>query len=444
MLFLLRQYGCCRATVMLLALVSASTIPQRSTAATDMILSEVMQAALIRNQDLEAARSQVNAAMGRLKQAGRWPNTRLDLSNQSNKVLSTGGEFTRSIGFSQNFPIAGRINRSMDVARVDVASALTEVNEAERTLLADVARAYYDIVAIDQQISLREKLITIDKALVRASAARQKMGEVSEIDVNTASLELERLRQQQTVLAGKRAAVLKTLAGLSGFGVEEGLAVNTTLPAIVPPPPVEELRRQALSQRPDLRLLSLAANRARGEQLLAKASAWEDWTVSLGIERDKLVITGLPRQSTDTALLLRLSVPIPILNRNRGAQSAAAADAMTAHYKRSALQMRIENEVTGRHAQVMRLLDALTAYRDRTLPLSRRTAELARQAYRMGQLSIADVVQAQRQEIDLNASYIDTLAMYLQARADLKTATAGWTTLMTHPVDTSTDQTGGR
>jgi outer membrane protein, heavy metal efflux system len=444
MLFLLRRYGCGRATVMLLALVSASTIPQQSTAATGMILSEVMHEALIRNQDLEAARSQVNAAMGRLKQAGRWPNTRLDLSNQSNKVLSTGGEFTRSIGFSQNFPIAGRINRAMDVARVDVASALTEVNEAERTLLADVARAYYDIVAIDQQIALREKLVAIDQALVSASAARQKMGEVSEIDVNTASLELERLRQQQTVLSGKRAAVLKTLAGLSGFGVDEGLAVDTTLPAIVPPPPVQELRRQALSQRPDLRLLSLASNRARAEQSLAKASAWEDWTVSLGVERDKLVITGLPRQSTDTALLLRLSVPIPVLNRNRGAQSAAAADAMTAHYKRSALQMRIENEVTGRYAQVMRLLDALTAYRDRTLPLSSRTAELARKAYSMGQLSIADVVQAQRQEIDLNSSYADTLALYLQARADLKTATAGWTALMTHPVDTSADQTGGR
>lgn len=447
MLSLENPYGHGRAKMMMLALLvvaGVATAPLRSTAAAGLKLDDVMREALVRNQDLMAARSQVAAAMARLKQAGRWPNTRLELSNETDKLFANEGEYSRSIGFTQDFPIAGRIGRTLDVARVDVARALTEVNESERRLLADVAKAFYTVVALDQQIALREKLIVIDQLLVTASVDRQKAGEVSEIDVNTATLELERLRQERTVLLGERAVVLKTLSGLSGFGANYELMIDTTLPKITPLPPLAELTGQALNQRPDLRLLALAADRALAEQELARASAWEDWSVSLDLQRDRTAITGAPIQSGDTLLGLRLTVPMPFFNRNRGAQAAAAADAMTAQQQLAALRLRIENDVAGRYAQVTRLLGALTSYRERTLPLSRRNAELARDAYSLGQLPITAVVQAQRQENDLNTSYAATLALYLQARAALNTATAAWLALMTHPVVTAAVQPGER
>jgi cobalt-zinc-cadmium efflux system outer membrane protein len=417
-----------------LFLAGVVTLWGHPVAAAGYNLNEIMHQALIRNHDLKAARAQVNAALGRLKQSGLWPNPRLELSNESDRVFANQGAFTRSVGLTQDFPIAGRIGRAQDVSRVDVARALAEVNEAERTLLAEVAKSFYEIVVLDQKIALRDRLINVEASLVATSTNRQKAGEVSELDVNAATLELQRLHQERIVLTGQRAAALRTLAGLVGLPSNAALAVNTALPPFIRLPPVAQLVDQALRRRPDLRLLVLAENRALAEQLLAKASAWEDWSVSLGVRQDKLFIEGAPPQQADSATMMKLTIPLPLFNRNQGTQAAAEADREAAREKFAALQVRIENEVSGKFEQVKRLLEAIRAYNEQTLPLSRRDAELARDAYGKGQLSISEVVQAGRREIDLNTSYADTLALYLRAIAELNAASVAQARFETQPV----------
>ncbi len=409
-----------------------------------LTLERAMLEALVRNQDLRAARSAVDAARGRLEQAGLWPNPRLVLSNDTGGPFNNADEYTRSVGISQDFPIAGRISRAKGVARVDVARALAEVNEVERRLLGEVATSFYNVVTFDQQISLRDRLIGIDESLVSTSRARQRAGEVSELDVNTASLELERLRQERTVLTGERIAALATLVALLGLPPSATPTLDSTPPPAAPLLPLTQLTEQALSERPDLRLLALTADRAQAELALAKSSAWEDWSVALGVQQNQRVIVGAPYQPADKTLMLSLSIPLPLFNRNQGATAAAAADEERAREQLTALRLRIENKVAGEYAQVTRLLTALNAYTRRTLPLSRRNAELARNAYRQGQVSIVEVIQAERQENELNTAYTDALGQYFQALAALNTAAATWTPLMTHPVDSSAGQSGGR
>ena len=407
-----------------------------------LTLEQAMREALVRNQDLRAARSAVDAARGRLEQAGLWPNPRLVLSNDTGGPFHNAGEYTRAIGISQDFPIAGRISRAKDVARVDVARALAEVNEVERRLLGEVAASFYNVVTFDQQVSLRDRLIRIDESLVSTSRARQRAGEVSELDVNAASLELERLRQERTVLTGERTAALATLVALLGLPPSATPTLDSTPPPAAPLPPLTQLTERALGERPDLRLLALTADRAQAEQALAQSSAWEDWNVALGVQRNQRVIAGAPYQPPDKTLTLSLSVPLPLFNRNQGAVAAAAADEERAREQLAALRLRIENKVAGEYAQVTRLLAALNAYTRRTLPLSRSNAELARHAYRQGQVSIVEVIQAERQENELNTAYTDALGQYLQALAALHTAAATWAPLMTHPVNPSTGQSG--
>ena len=412
--------------------------------AAGLTLDQVLREGIARNHDLAAARLQVDAALGRVTQAGLRPNPRLELSNESDVVFGNEGEYSRSIGITQDFPITGRLARAQDVARVDVASALAEVNEAERKLLGEITSAYYDIVVLDQRAELRERLLRIDESLVADSTDRQKAGEVSELDVNTATLELERLRQEHTLLASERAAALKTLAGLVGYAADSTPDIDSSVPPITRLPPLAELTEQAINRRTDLRLLTLAADRARAEVLLADASAWEDWSVSLGIRQDRIAVAGAPVQPADKALMLSLVVPLPLHNRNQGTRAASLAEGRSADEQVLALTIRIENEVAGRHEQLSGLMNALAAYSLRTLPLSRRNTDLARDAYRQGQLSISDLVQAERQETDLNAGYADTLTKYLRTLAELNSAAVAFAPLMTHPVESPTAPPGDR
>ncbi|MBI3676996.1 MAG: TolC family protein [Proteobacteria bacterium] len=410
-------------------------------AGAELTLDQALRIAIAQNHDLKAARAQVDAALGRLKQSGRWPNPRLELSNETDAPFGNEGEYSRSAGFAQEFPIGGRLARAGDVARVDVARALAEVNAAELELTGNVANDFDAIVVLDQKIALHDQLVAIESTLVSASRARYKAGEVSQLDINAAQLELERLRQERTALAGERAAAIRTLAGLLSLAADAPLAIDTALPPVGDLPPLAQLTDKALQRRPDLRLLTLAADRAGAEQALARASAWEDWGVALGVRQDRRVIFGAPAQPADKALMLSLSIPVPLFNDNDGNIAVAAADETTAREQLAALQSRVENEVAGLYEQVGRLRDAVEAYQTETLPLSRRNSELARNAYRNGQISASEVVQAERQERDLGASFADTLAQYLRAQESLNQATVARASLMTQPVDTASTKT---
>lgn len=436
--------GIARATWLFFAWACTFALHASPEAAAGVTLEDLMREALAHNHDLAAARAQVDAAFGRLTQAGLWPNPRLELSNETDALFNNDGQYTRSVGVTQEFPIAGRLARAQALARVDVARALAEVNEAERQLLGEITTAFYEVVTLDQRISLRERLIRVDESLVTDTTDRQKAGEVSELDVNTATLELERLRQERMALSGARATALRTLAGTVGYSADATPAIDSTPPSVKAPQPLADLMGQALDRRTDLRLLALAADRAQAELLLARASVWEDWSVSLGVRQDKLVIVGAPPQPADKALMLTLAVPLPLRNRNQGSRAAAVAEATRAREQLIALRVRIENDIAGRHEQVSRLLTALNSYTDRTLPLSRRNTDVARDAYRHGQLSIVDVVQAERQENDLNTGYVDTFAQYLRALAELNTSTVAYAPLMSHPVERSTGRSGER
>lgn len=418
-------------------LVFAVALARPSAFATEANLDAdgVVRLALSRNHDLKAARAQVNTALGRLKQAGLWPNPRLELSNETDRPFANEGEYSRSAGVSQDFAISGRLGRAEDVARVDVARALVEVNEAERKLAGDVASAFYDVAAIDQKVILRDRLIRSMEVLATATKDRYRAGEVSELDVNAATLELLRLKQERTTLAGERTAAIRTLAGLVGLGADDSLTLAAELPARKVPSPSAELIAQAIERRPDLQLLGLSADRAQAERALAAASAWEDWTVSLGVQRDKTVIDGAPPQPADDALMVTLAVPVPLFNQNEGAKAAAEAETTAAREQHAALGQRIENEVAGLRERVVRLLDAVDAYEKQGLPLSRKNTEVARDAYRKGQISIIEVVQAERQESEIGSSYVEALEQYLKTMTQLDAATVAWAELMTHPVE---------
>ena len=88
-----------------------------------------------------------------------WPNPRLELSNETDRPFADQGAYSRSVGIAQEFPISGRLALAENVARVDVARALAEVNEAERKLVGDVTTAFFEIAVIDQKIDLRDGLI---------------------------------------------------------------------------------------------------------------------------------------------------------------------------------------------------------------------------------------------------------------------------------------------
>ncbi|MHB8666047.1 MAG: TolC family protein [Burkholderiales bacterium] len=394
--------------------------------AAGMTLPQAIDIAVQNNKDLQAARYAVEQARARLLQAGLPPNPRLDIAAKNDVIFGNQGAYAASIGISQKFSVVGRIAHQKEVARADVALALAEIRQAELKLAGDVTSRFYRVLALTRQIEVRERLIDVDQKLVLGTRSRFKAAEVSELDVNTAQLELQRLTQERALLLIQRITQLARLNQLLGRPAAQALALDDTLPASDTLPSLAEQQRQALASRPDLRVALLSADRARAEQVLAHAQRWEDWTVGVGLEQGRQVIDGAPPQAAERLLGLSLSIPLPLRNQNQGNVAAAAAAGAQAYARIAALKLSIGNEVAAAYAETERLQQALAEYQGTMLALSARNVRLAQQGYDQGLIPVGDVVRIQRQQGELNIAYLNTLDQYLQALARLHSATGDY------------------
>jgi cobalt-zinc-cadmium efflux system outer membrane protein len=395
----------------------------QSANAAGMTRLQAIDIAVQNNKDLQAARYTVQQARARLLQAGLPPNPRLDVATRDDLIFRNQGEYAASIGVSQKFSVVGRIARQKDVARVDVALALAEIRQAELKLAGNVTSRFYRVLALNRQIEVRERLIDVDQKLALVTRNRFRAAEVSELDVNTAQLELQRLTQERALLLSQRITQLARLNQLLGRPATQALVLDDTLPASDSLPSLAEQQRQAWSLRPDLRFALLSADRAQANQALAHAQRWEDWTVGVGLEQGRQVIDGGPPQGASRALGLSLSIPLPLRNKNQGNIAEAAATEAQAYARIDALKLSIGNEVASAYAETERLQQTLAEYRGTMLALSARNVCLAQQGYDHGLIPVGDVVRIQRQQGELNIAYLNTLDQYLQALARLHLAT---------------------
>lgn len=242
-------------------------------------LPQLIRIARTGNQGLQAACFAIDTARARLLGAGLRANPRLDISTRSDFLFGNEGEYAATIGISQSFPIAGRLLRQKDVARVDIALAEAEVQEAERRLANEIAVAMGRVIVVDRQIQSRDALIGIEQKLLKTTQSRFKAAEVSELDVNTVQLDLQRIVQERALLQSQQQALIVSLNTLLGRPASSALNLDVSIPEAGALPGLDQLQRKAVESRPDLHSALLSSDRAEAEMALAKASRWEDWTV---------------------------------------------------------------------------------------------------------------------------------------------------------------------
>ena len=385
-------------------------------------LAELIQLALKNNPTLAAQRYEVEAAQGQRQQAGSMPNPRLELSNTSSAFLSNGGEYSRSIGLSQDIPVGGRLGAQENVADAGLKLAIVNLRQAEATLAGQVAASYYRLLVFNRQIATRDALIGVDQKLLDVTTARMRAGEVSPLDVSTAELETERLKEQQALLQNQHDVELASLNQLLGQPARTPLVLADTLPTGSALGNLADLQQQALKERADIQAARLESEQAQAGVDLARSERWEDWTVGVSSGQSRLDITGVPPQAMEHEIGVTLSIPLPLWNRNKGNIAGAMSSGRQADANVAALRLQVQNEVATGYGKLQRLSDMVARYKERLLPLSDQSVALAQQGYNQGQVSIVEVVTTERQHSEVEIAYLDSLDLYLQAYAALNQA----------------------
>ena len=387
-----------------------------------LTMEQAVVTALRNNLDLRAASYEVDKARGRLLQAGLWPNPRLEFSTATDRTFNDEGERASAAGFQQAFPIAGRLHFAKKVSRVDVAQAMAEIRNRERLLIGEVQRDFLNVLLLRQQIAANREFIALNREFVDVLEERFKRAEVSEVDLNLARVELQRLGVESAMLESDLVARELSLKLRMGLPPEQKITLEGNVEALAAKFRPEKYRTTMVVNRPDLRQTELGIDRAAAEIRLARAEAWADWTLGVDYDHERSVDepNGL---TTDEFLGFKVSIPIALWNRNQGRVYEQRAAAEQARQQFEAQRLAIRSEIATAMARARKLRDAVGNYRE-LIPQLSETSALVRKGYTEGLIPATQVVQMQQQQTTLRSAFLTANANYLQTLIDLETATA--------------------
>lgn len=314
-----------RVGIVLLASVS-TTIAQQTQR---LSLPEAISIALQNNERVLTAQRDVEAASGRILQAGRIPNPDLYVTyNEVPTKFSLGNAGERDIGISQTIEFPGK--RGSRVAAAERGRTIAELSlDRTRTIVSSqVKTAYYRVLLAAEVADNLEYTISLVSDFLAVVTQRYQAGSSGYLDVIRAKVELTRLRNDLTEARRDYDIRLSELNVLLGWLPEQPVTLTDSL-AYSPLQMTED--SAVVSYSAQSAFLQIAAQEvARSQSLLslAEKSYLPDFTVGAALQKraGQISPTG---SSNYLGVALGVSVPLWFWQGPQGEvqESRAALDA---------------------------------------------------------------------------------------------------------------------
>ena len=253
----------------------------------------------------------------------------------------------------------------------------------------------------------------IAEELTSFIAAAVAVGEIPQLDEKQARLEASRARLQIRKLEAAATLTLSQLRALLGMEPDDPITLLGKLNE--PSATTNDMGPDAATNRPDYQAARLAADSAEKEIELEQAKRREDLTVGVFIEGERT--EDAPEGLKNEAFTgFRISIPLPVWNKNEGAVHENKAKATRLREEAAALALNIRNSAATARAEMETNQTLFAELTDQLLPLARQQVSDLESIYRSGQGNIQAVLRAREQSIELESALLDALRDYHLAR----------------------------
>ena len=418
-----------RQALVLLALVSLVT-PDLGVAQAEqpgpLTVDDLVGLALSQNPELRAVRTEVEAAKGRLRQAGFRPNPMLEL-NGSRNVTAT--DNSQSINLSWPLDLGGRLPARLAVAERELAVKQVQVEDRERRVAADIRMKAGELFTAQRDLRITDELLAANRENQRLVSLRVREGAAPPLDESLLTVEITRLDAQRAIRAGRVETARLQLAPLIGASPAAPLEAIGDLDRLPAVPELERALEQALAQRADLRMAAFEERLALARVDKERAEGRYDASLMLGYQRqdtgfDLMGMNGAgrfkPIQDVFHMLMFGVQITLPVRHQNQGNVAAASAEAEGAARRREAMELMVRQEVAAAYAQRAAAVRAADIYATQVLETARRNFDVVRQTYDLGRVSLLEVIAERRRLIDLEMGYTESLKQRWDAVVEIQ------------------------
>ena len=354
--------------------------------------------------------------------------------NPSAKLFSGDKQFGLSASYEIDF--WGRVNQADQAARARLLAAQNSRGVVLTTLFANTAQAYFQLRSWDGQVRLAEQILATRRENLQLQERRFKGGLTSQLDVSQAQSELANI--ENSLIQAKQAqvstaAVLTVLLGRKPADIlnpiiTKGLDTQSSITALYGVPAVPaNLPADVLNRRPDIQAAQQLLAAANADIALAKLAYYPriSLTASLG-EQSKDLSNLFSASSLFWNLAGNLTAPI----FRAGAIQAQVAAASARQQQAVAQYVQTVQVAFKDVHDALKTIDAsreLVDSSSKRIDALATTLRLAQLRYKGGYSSYLEVLNAQRDLAQAQASLIDLQRAGLAATVSLYRALgAGW------------------
>lgn len=385
-------------------------------------LPAAVAAALLHDPSLAAYGFEQRALDARALQEGRLrnPTVSADLEN----VAPTGGggeQVQATISLMQVLELGGKRAKRVTVARLDERVAGWEYERARLDTATRAFKAFVAALLAQERVALAERVRDLARDSVGAVRRQVDAGAASPIEAARAEAGLAEAEAAVLRRTHESAASRSALGAVWGEPNARITRLAGALGPLAAPPALADVQPQ-LAATPDLARWSDVVARAEAGVVLESSRRVPDVSVRFGARR----FFG----TDGNALVAEVSMPIPVFDRNTDAIVEAEARVERARAEQRAAAMGAAAAVHAAHAEMTTAFEDARTIERTVRPRIRTALAETRRGYATGGVRLVEVREAERSVAEVESTYLEALARYHTAGAELERLTG--TTIARH------------
>jgi cobalt-zinc-cadmium efflux system outer membrane protein len=381
-------------------------------------LEELQQMALENNPTFAQSAANIQAAEGKKKQSGLYPNPTVGYQGEQIR----GGAFhggEQGFFLQQDIVLGGKLSLNRKIFDQELKQAETEGEEQKLRVVTNVRMSYIQALAAQQTLELRQNLSKLANDAVETSHQLTNVGQADAPDVLESEVEAQQAQLAVTMAERNQERVWRALSAIVG---------NPRLPLMklegkledAPPVNADELVEKIVNESPAVRIAELGVKRAEAALAREKREPIPDLQLRAGMQQNGELLSEPGGRSVGLQGFADVGVRIPIFNRNQGNIATAKADAERA--KREV--ERVKLVLRERAASVVQTYafsqTAVDRYKHQMIPRAQKAYDLYSKKYQEMAAAYPQVLIAQRTLMQLEISYVNALENFATSSLSLQ------------------------
>jgi cobalt-zinc-cadmium efflux system outer membrane protein len=383
-----------------------------------MTLEELQQMALQSNPTFAQSVANIQAAEGRKKQSGLYPNPTVGYQGEQIRGGSFhGGE--QGFFVQQDIVFSGKLGLNRTIFDQELKQAKTEAEEQKVRVVTNVRTSYIQALAAQQTLELRQHLSKLADNAVETSHQLANVGQADAPDVLESEVEAQQAQLAVSMAEQNQQRVWKALSAVVG---------NPRLPLTrlegkledTPPVNADELVEKIINESPAVRIAELGVKRAEATLARAKRQSIPDLQIRGGLQQNGELLSEPNGKPVGLQGFADVGVRIPIFNRNQGNIVTAKADVERAKREVERVKLVLRERAASVVQSYTFSQTAVDRYKNQMIPRAQKAYELYAKKYQEMASAYPQVLIAQRTLMQLEVSYITALETFATSSVSLQ------------------------